>query len=185
MLPRVPLLTARLCLRPYELTDAPAFFDLLDAGRARFRPSFPDRLQAVRVPADAHTAIRAFVGDWQTGRFYVFGIWHNDSAAYLGDICIMPQTKGQAEIGYYLAAEAEGQGYAREALAAVVGFGFGVADCQRLLIRCYADNERGQTVARAVGFQPEALPKRPLWFRNSDEVGSIRRFWLLRAANPI
>ena len=180
MLPRAPLHTARLCLRPYEPADAEGFFALLHADRARFQSSFPDRLQAVRGLADAHVALRTFADDWRTGRFYVFGIWHRATATYLGDICLMPQQKGQAEIGYYLGAAAEGHGYAREALAAVVDFGFDVVGSQRLLIRCYATNERGQAVAHAVGFQAEALPKRPLWFRNSEAVGNIRRFWLAR-----
>ncbi|MBF9239163.1 GNAT family N-acetyltransferase [Hymenobacter sp. BT683] len=183
MLPRTPLFTTRLCLRPYELSDAPAFFDLLEGNRDRFRASFPDRLQAVRTPNDAAKALHDFSTDWQTGRFYVFGLWHRVSAIYLGDICIMPQQKGQAEIGYYLGAGAEGQGYAREALGAIVVFGFEAVGSQRLLIRCYADNERGQAVARAAGFVLEIPPKRPGWFRNSDAVSNIRRFWLSRAGN--
>ncbi|OGX81777.1 GNAT family N-acetyltransferase [Hymenobacter glacialis] len=181
MLPRIPLLTFRLCLRPYELADAPAFFELIDGDRARFRTSFPDRLLAVSTLRDATRALQAFADDWESGRFYVFGMWHRLSAAYLGDICLMPQTKGQAEIGYYLAAAAEGQGFAREALAAVVGFGFGAVGSQRLLIRCYADNERGQAVARSAGFQSEAPPKRTVWFRNADSVANIQRFVLTRA----
>lgn len=179
-LPRAPLYTARLCLRPYEPADADAFFALLDADRARFLASFPDRIQAVRTPAEATAALDAFADDWRTGRFYVFGLWHRATTAYLGDICLMPQARGQAEIGYYLAAAAEGHGFAREALAAVVGFGFGPVGGQRLLIRCYADNARGQAVARAAGFQLETPPKRPHWFRNADAVGNIRRFWLKR-----
>ena len=181
MLPRNPLLTARLCLRPYEPADAPAFFALLDEDRARFRTSFPERLHAIRSLIDAAAALQAFADDWSTGRFYVFGLWHRTTTSYLGDICLMPQAKGQAEIGYYLAANAEGNGYAREALTAIVDFGLDVVGRQRLLIRCYANNERGQAVARAVGFQPEFPPKRPLWFRNADDVGNIRRFWLMRS----
>ncbi|WP_426060431.1 GNAT family N-acetyltransferase [Hymenobacter sp. B1770] len=181
MLPRTSLFTPRLCLRPYELTDAPAFFGLIDGDRARFRTSFPDRLQAVRSLSDATTALHDFANDWRTGRFYVFGIWHRHRPAYVGDICIMPQTKGQAEIGYYLSANAEGNGYAREALGAIVAFGFEDMGSQRLLIRCYADNERGQAVAKAVGFVLEPQPKRPAWFRNSDAPPNIRRFALTRA----
>lgn len=180
MLPRTPLLTPRLALRPYELTDAPEFFALLDGDRFRFRTSFPDRLQTVRTMADARNALQAFAQDWLSGRFYVFGIWNRATATYLGDICLMPQAKGQAEIGYYLAAAAEGHGYAREALAAVVGFGFEAVGSQRLLIRCFADNIRGQEVARSAGFEPENLPKRQVWFRNSDTISNIRRFVLTR-----
>jgi ribosomal-protein-alanine N-acetyltransferase len=179
MLPRTPLLTPRLCLRPYEPTDAPEFFALLDGDRARFRTSFPDRLQAVRTLPDATVALHGFADDWHTGRFYVFGMWDRATGAYLGDICLMPQSKGQAEIGYYLGAAAEGHGFAREALAAVVQFGFEAVGSLRLLIRCYDHNARGQAVARAVGFQPEPLPKRTAWFRNSDQLGNIRRFVLV------
>lgn len=158
------LLTPRLLLRPYEAADAPLFFAVLDQGRNRLATSFPDRLLAVPTLAHAPGQLAAFAHDWRTGRFYVFGIWHRDTHAYLGDICLMPQLDGQAEIGYYLAQEAEGQGYAREALGALVGFGFGQVKAQRLLIRCFADNLRGQAVAQALGFAAE--PSRPaLWPR--------------------
>ncbi|MBF9141355.1 GNAT family N-acetyltransferase [Hymenobacter properus] len=180
MLSRAPLHTARLCLRPYEPADAEAFFALLHADRARFQPSFPDRLQAVRSVADAQTSLNTFADDWRTGRFYVFGIWERATGVYIGDICIMPQQKGQAEIGYYLAAAAEGRGYAREALAAVIDFGFENLGSQRLLVRCFLSNEKGQAVARAAGFMPEPPPKRPLWFRNSDALSRICRLWLER-----
>ena len=77
------------------------------------------------------------------------------------------------------AAEAEGQGYAREALAAVCRFGFGPpVEAQRLLIRCFADNLRAQAVARALGFQPQELPasELPAWLRLS--------FWDSRPPQP-
>ena len=180
MLPRAPLYTERLCLRPYEPADADDFFALLHADRSRLQPSFPDRLQAVRSPTDAHTALRAFADDWRTGRFYVFGLWYRASGDYVGDICLMPQHRGQAEIGYYLAAAAEGQGFAREALAAVADFGFWVVGSQRLLVRCFQANVRGQAVARAAGFVPEPPPRRPVWVRNADALSNIRRFWLVK-----
>ncbi|GAA4044093.1 GNAT family protein [Hymenobacter glaciei] len=180
MLPRAPLYTERLCLRPYEPADADAFFGLLHADRPRFQPSFPDRLQAVRSAADADVTLRTFADDWRSGRFYVFGIWHRATGEYVGDICLMPQQKGQGEIGYYLAAAAEGQGFAREALAAIIDFGFDVVGSQRLLVRCYQNNVRGQAVARAAGFVPEPPPRRSVWFRNSDALNQICRFWLVK-----
>jgi RimJ/RimL family protein N-acetyltransferase len=158
--------TTRLQLRPYQAADAPLFFEVLNQSRARLQLSFPDRLRSVPTLADAPAQLAAFAQDWRTGRFYVFGIWHRTSHAYLGDICLMPQRGGQAEIGYYLAAEAEGHGYAREALGAIVQFGFEQVQAERLLIRCFADNERAQRVAQAHHFEllPQEEPPRP-WFR--------------------
>lgn len=156
--PPVPELleTPRLLLRPYQPADAEDFFAVLDQSRERLRDSFPDRLRAVPTLAEAPAQIADFAEDWRAGRFYVLGIWQRETRQYIGDICLMPQRQGQAEIGYYLAAEAEGQGYAREALAAVVGFGFGPVRARRLLIRCFADNLRGQAVAQALGFRAQA-----------------------------
>lgn len=167
-LPRLPLETTRLQLRPYQAGDATAFFTVLDQSRARLQLSFPDRLRAVPTLAAVPAQLATFAHDWVTGRFYVFGIWHRENQAYLGDICIMPQRGGQAEIGYYLAEAAEGQGYAREALGAIVQFGFEQVRAERLLIRCFADNVRAQQVAQAHGFQllTKEEPERP-WFRFS------------------
>jgi ribosomal-protein-alanine N-acetyltransferase len=144
--------TARLRLRPYQAADATDFFTLLDQNRDRLQASFPDRLRSVPTLDAAPAQLAAFADDWRTGRFYVFGIWHSVSQAYLGDICLMPQRAGQAEIGYYLAPEAEGQGYAREALAAITQFGFEQVGVKHLLIRCFADNLKGQQVAQSQGF---------------------------------
>jgi RimJ/RimL family protein N-acetyltransferase len=181
-LPRTPLLTPRLLLRPYEGTDAGAFFALLHANRPLLSESFPDRTRTVSSLADAPAALRAFADDWETGRFYVLGIWHRHSAEYLGDICLMPNAPGTAEIGYYLGAQAQGHGYAREALAAVVAFGFEQVGVHKLLIRCYAHNLGGQKVALAAGFAAEPAPRRLPWFRASDAIGNIRRFVLRRQA---
>jgi len=167
-LPLLVLETARLRLRPYEAGDAAVFFAVLDQSRPRLRLSFPDRLRAVPTLAAATEQLALFATDWRTGRFYVFGIWHRDSQTYLGDICIMPQRGEQAEIGYYLSESAEGQGYAREALGAIVQFGLEQVRAERLLIRCFADNKRAQQVAKAHGFQllTREEPERP-WFRLS------------------
>jgi ribosomal-protein-alanine N-acetyltransferase len=179
--------TPRLLLRAYQPTDAEAFFGLLDRSRARLRESFPDRLRAVRSLADAPVQLAAFADDWLSDRFYVLGIWHRESLDYLGDICLMPQRRGQAEIGYYLAAEAEGQGYAREALTAMCGFGFEVLGVQQLLIRCFANNLRGQAVARALGFTAQNLSGVPGWLRlrfrrQPEQASTILRF--VRSAPP-
>lgn len=102
-----------------------------------------------------------FAQDWNSGRLYVLGIWHTETQEYLGDISLKPNwTKPiTVEIGYYLAAGAEGNGYAREALEAVLPFGFATLGAARLLIRCRADNPRSCAVAEAAAFK--AVPARP------------------------
>ena len=170
--PLTPLTTARLTLRPYQPTDEADFFAVLDQNRRRLEPAFPARVAAVQTPADATRTISQFAQDWRTGRLYVFGIWHRETATYLGDISLRPswQTPLTAEVGYYLAAHAEGHGYAREALAATVQFGFGEhLQAHYLTLRCRRNNPRSLAVAEAVGFRPINTSRRRIWPLRSKE----------------
>jgi RimJ/RimL family protein N-acetyltransferase len=126
--------------------------------------------------------IGLFHQEWQARRLFVFGIWHTTTGEYLGDISLKPtwNQSTTAELGYYLAVTAQGHGYAREALAAAVEFGFGSAiNASRLDIRCHADNRRSHAVASYAGFRP--LPVRPrLWPLRQAEP-EIRHFAITRA----
>ncbi|MBX0291111.1 GNAT family N-acetyltransferase [Hymenobacter sp. HSC-4F20] len=163
-LPGSPLHTPRLTLRPYLPSDAADFFRLIDENRPRLRPSFPAREATVQTATDALQVLAQFRHDWSLGRLYVLGIWLAATGRYLGDISLKPNWSPPVtlEIGYYLAATAEGQGFAREALAAVVEFGFATLGAERLLIRCRANNPRSCAVAESVGFQ-QLTPRPRLW----------------------
>lgn len=179
----LPLRTPRLTLRPYAPSDEAEFFAVLAQERARLEVAFPARLAAIQTPADAGRILDSFAQDWRTKRMFVLGIWHTAGGHYVGDISLKP-TWAQtvtAEIGYYLTQEAEGHGYAREALAAAVELGFSTTiNADRLIIRCRADNPRSCAVAVAGGFQP--VPSRPrLWTRrNSESKDEILHFALDR-----
>ena len=175
--------TSRLRLRPYAPGDEPAFYQLLDTHRHHLRKAFPDRTNTVYDLTAAARALAGFARDWQTGRFYVFGIWERQSGAYLGDICLMPKLSQDAEIGYYLAPEAEGHGYAREALAAIVGFGFETVGARQLTIRCYHDNPRAHAVAESAGFhlaKTTPSPRRRWWSARTPVEPTILHFALER-----
>ncbi|WP_165822117.1 GNAT family N-acetyltransferase [Hymenobacter edaphi] len=164
-LPPTPLRTARLLLRPYLLTDAPAFFALLDAEAERLQPAFPRRVASVRTYADAEQQLRLFTEQWRQRRLLVWGIWQLGTGQYLGDISLQPDSPRihTGEIGYYLAAAAEGQGYAREALAAVADYAFAVLHARRLTLRCRSDNQRSQATAEALGFRCEGPDEVGIW----------------------
>lgn len=183
-----PRLTPRLLLRPYnsddnndDNNDAAAFFALIAANRNRLRPSFPKRAAAASSVGASARLLAQFGHDWRTGRLYVLGIWHRPDGRYLGDISLKPNWTAPItlEIGYYLAAEAEGQGYAREALAAAVAFGFDTLGAARLLIRCLPDNPRSVAVATALGFQPLPIRPRP-WLQRVLSGGPNVLYYMLR-----
>ncbi|SET79674.1 GNAT family N-acetyltransferase [Hymenobacter actinosclerus] len=177
-----PRLTARLLLRPYAPDDAEAFFTLIAANRPRLRPSFPAREAAASSVEASGRLLAQFGRDWRSGRLYVLGIWHCPGGRYLGDISLKPNWTAPVtlEIGYYLAAEAEGQGFAREALAAAVAFGFDTLGAARLLIRCRPDNPRSVAVAEALGFQLLPVRPRPSWLQRMLGSGPPVLYYMLK-----
>jgi RimJ/RimL family protein N-acetyltransferase len=160
-----PLRTARLLLRPYLLTDAPDFFALLHAEGPRLQPAFPRRVAAVRSYLDAELLLRTFAEQWRQRRLLVWGIWQAETGCYLGDISLQPDSPRMrhGEIGYYLAERAEGYGYAREALAAVVDFAFGPLGTRHLTLRCRPENQRSQATAEALGFRRTGNDEPGIW----------------------
>lgn len=159
------LRTARLLLRPYLPADAPAFFGLLEAEAARLQPAFPRRVAAARTYADAELLLRTFGQQWRQRRLLVWGIWQAETGHYLGDISLQPESPRirSGEIGYYLAAGAEGRGYAREALAAVVGYAFDTLHARSLSLRCRPENVRSQATAEALGFRRGGPEEPGIW----------------------
>jgi RimJ/RimL family protein N-acetyltransferase len=63
---------------------------------------------------------------------------------------------GEREIGYWLRAEHEGQGYMSEAVAALTRAAFERHGARRVEIRCDPRNARSASVARRAGYEHEA-----------------------------
>lgn len=67
-----------------------------------------------------------------------------------------------AEIGYWLAPEARGQGYVTEAARAVIDFSFTTAGLARIEWRAVVGNTESAHVARKLGFRYEGLLRQGL-----------------------
>lgn len=83
---------------------------------------------------------------------------------------------GEVEIGWTLAPDVWGRGYATEAGAACLAHGLGVLERKRILAIIQHDNDRSAAVARRLGMRPE------------QDVRTARGFdvqvWVARAAEP-
>jgi RimJ/RimL family protein N-acetyltransferase len=92
---------------------------------------------------------------WASGRLCTWAIRMED--ALVGMISIGDIHDHQGEIGYWLSAEARGQGVMSEAARLVVGYGFAPASSglalQRMVWRALAGNAASAAVARRAGFR--------------------------------
>lgn len=143
--------TPRLRLRPVQAPDLPRLVEALnDWGVTQWlaRPPFPyaqadaETFMAWSQPPVTGAPPRAYaVADRETNRL-------------LGVVGLDPQ-EGWAELGYWLAAAAQGRGLMREAVAALLQ-----ADAPRLppiYATTEPDNHRSQALLRAVGFGPTGV----------------------------
>ena len=91
----------------------------------------------------------------------------------------------RAEVGYCLHSAHWGQGYMREALSALIGYGFGVLKLRRLEADVDPNNAASLGILARMGFQREGL-LRERWnvggdVQDSVLLGLLAREWKGRA----
>src|SRR5689334_7754423 len=137
-LPALTLETARLVLRPFAPADAPAVESACNDPETRRWLPLPD-------PYD-RTVAEGWVNDGahrerRSGGGYTLAAEERESGRLVGSFSLHQVPRpGRAEIGYWVAPWARGQGYATEAARRLAEYGFGALLLPRIQIRVAADN---------------------------------------------
>ncbi len=145
----VILETQRLTLRPWSLDDAEAALRIYgDPEVMRFlgvpHKNIAEQREALNRVLPRYEALGASAGYW--------AIVEKESGSIAGTLILKPLPGHEEfEIGWHLAREAWGKGYATEAAAAGLEYGFGVAGHKRLVAVVNPLNERSQAVALRIG----------------------------------
>ena len=176
------LQTPRLVLRPLMPADAPAVYALhADPVTLRYwsTPPWAD-------PALADDMIARDLAAMAAGDYIRLGLQRRDDGRLIG-LCTLfafylPSRR--CEIGYILARDSWGQGCMHEALLALLDYGFGVLDLNRVEADIDPRNTGSQRTLDRLGFQREGL-LRERWIvagEVSDTAlhGLLRRDWLAR-----
>jgi RimJ/RimL family protein N-acetyltransferase len=115
--------------------------------------------------------------------WYQLAIADRATDRLLGDlgVHILESDIRQAELGFTLAPDAQGHGYAAEAVRAVLGHLFGALGKHRVIASTDPRNERSIALLRRVGFRLEAHHRDSLWFKGAwaDDLifALLRREW--------
>ncbi len=145
--------TERLLLRKMRLDDAEAMF------------AYASDPEVTRyVPWDTHRSMEdseSFLGfateGYERGDFGGWGVVLKDSGAFVGTCGVdvnYALEHGRAELGYVLA-RALGKGLMPEAVRAVIRFGFGRMELNRIQARCIAENTASARVMEKAGMTYE------------------------------
>ena len=156
--------TARLVLRDFVIEDWP---DVLayqcDPRYLRFYP-WTDRTEA-----EVREFVQMFL-DQQADRprrKFQLAVTLTDSGRLIGNCGVRrkPENDLEADIGYELAPEYWGRGYATEAALAMVDFGFRELELHRISSWCIADNTASARVLELVGLKPEGRLRENEYFK--------------------
>jgi len=162
--PHHNLTTQRLILRPLRPRHAPELFDAVDSSRRTLRRWLPF-VDSTRGVEDISGFIR------RTSRspaHRVWGVWERRDAGsgrrpriglYCGTLGLHGVSREQASatMGYWIHSSREGRGYATEAAAAALLWGFGPLGLERLSIQAASGNRASLRVIDKLGFVREGL----------------------------
>jgi RimJ/RimL family protein N-acetyltransferase len=156
VLPAQPLVDGPTALRPWRDSDVGA---LVTACRD------PEIVRWTRVPAnygesDARTYLMQRYDAIHAGASAPFAIVATeDDSRLLGSITLMrfAWRHARAEVGYWLAREARGQGHVARALRLICRYGFESVGLERIELLAATENEASSRVAKRVGFTREAV----------------------------
>lgn len=155
--------TEHLVLRPMASGDAAAL--------AAYRSDpMQARYQSWETPYAVDTA-QALIAEMREVRFAQPGSWLQvaiESAGRLiGDVAVRVDGHDprQAEVGFTLAADVQGRGFATEALRAVISLLFTEHGMHRITAVCDTRNDRSVALLERVGMRREAHHRRSAWWK--------------------
>ena len=145
------LVTARLLLRPYSLSDVPALVCLAGAREVA--------ATTLRIPHPyTEQDARDFIAKYQSeaGPEKRFAITLRADGELCGGVGLRVDPSHQhAELGYWLGLPFWGRGYATEAARAMLDYGFEVLNLHRIYASYFAHNDPSGGVLRKIGMRYE------------------------------
>ena len=144
--------TERLVLRPFRDDDLADYFTMMDS---------PEVRTAMRVPEgaglpEAFDAMAGWLGQWELRGTGHWALEEKSSGRFVGRAGLHRPERHDwpgVEVGWTLHPDQWGRGYATEAGAEAVRYGFEQLGEKRLFSCILLDNYRSQAVARRLGFE--------------------------------
>jgi [ribosomal protein S5]-alanine N-acetyltransferase len=147
------LTTARLTLRPITQDDAQALFEARGDPEVMRYWDWPAQPSAAAV-REVLAAHMPEPGD-QTMLWWAAALAPGGPAIGECDLSEIDHHHGRAEVGFLFARRHWGQGYAFEAMEAVIAHAFGPLGLTRLWARFHAGNEASRRLLEQLGFSYE------------------------------
>lgn len=155
--------TERLLLRPIRAEDAQAVFSYRSLPEvALYQGWVPASAEEVAVYANKMADLPADSKE----QWWQWVIINQSGQTLLGDLAFCVDAEGQqAELGVAVAPHYQGQGYATEALRALISHLFQHYGLHRIHVSIDPRNQPSVLLFERLGFRHEGLLKQSLWFK--------------------
>jgi RimJ/RimL family protein N-acetyltransferase len=164
------LRTARLRLRPLNIADSEAYFDIFsDAETLQYWSGEP-----ISERDEAETLVRQDIEFSNEGKCVVWAVALPDSNRLIGKFILFQfsEQNRRAEVGYILDRRQWGQGYMSEAMACVLDYAFNELNLHRLEADTDPENVASLALLEKFGFKREGL-FRHRWYVYGKWLDSI------------
>jgi RimJ/RimL family protein N-acetyltransferase len=170
--------TERLVIRCYDpARDAAALKECVDSSLEHLLPWMPWAKYEPQTIEEKVELLRRFRGNFDLGEDFPYGVYDRDESRQLGGTGLHTRGGPDAfEIGYFIRADAIGNGFATELTAVLTRVAFELAEAQRVDVKVVPENERSIRVPEKLGFVLEGRLRRRL--EPPDEQGRLRDFLL-------
>ena len=147
--------TDRLHLEPWNLMHREALRAALDASEAHLVPWIP---VGGLYGEDLRPTLERWMAQHRSGEACRFGLWRGSDL--VGEVLLMTrQGPGRLEIGYWLHVAHTGQGYASEAVAAMLELAWAQADIEAVCFVCDARNTPSNRIPERLGATVEHVER--------------------------
>ena len=175
--------TERLVLRSYEPEDAPLLKDAVDRSLEHLRPWMPWTPDEPEPLDTVYERLRGFRGRFDLGEDFIMGVFTPDDSRVLGGTGLHTRLgEGALEIGYWVAADAVGHGYATELSAVLTRTAFDHFGVDRVEIRVDPENARSERVPQRLGYTQEATLRRRLPTKQGSDLRDVN-IWTMFASD--
>jgi RimJ/RimL family protein N-acetyltransferase len=161
MLEKQPIHTNKLVLRAFSSADAQDLYEYLSYERVyRFEPGAPIDLNRAQKMADELCASPNFWAvELESQRKLIGQLYFQQ---------IKPLHLQTWELGYILSPAYQRQGYASEAVGALLNYAFSTVNIHRVVAHCNPQNLASWKLLEKLGFQREGLLRQNIFFRLDD-----------------
>ena len=171
-------------LRQLSEQDAKPLLHLIDRNRRYLREWLP-WLDDTTSVIDTLQFINAVTNKALENKGYTFGILHCGVLAGVIAQHQMDHANRAAEMGYWLDADRQGLGVMTRAAARLVEFTFDKQDCNRVVVRCAAENRKSRGIPERLGFVQEGMLRDAEWlydhFVDLAVYSMLKREWMKRS----